>query len=99
MQPCGNNTASLRLIFLYVFFSCLVALQEGLRTGDLLIFQRGMPQEFSSRSVLSFLSRAASNSPWDHLAVVVRDHDPKNDVPYILEAGMNGVQVWRACKR
>ncbi len=61
--------------------------------GDLLLFQRGMPEDFSARSVYVFLSRLASGVPWDHVAVVVRDHDPKNDVPYVLEACAKGVQV------
>jgi hypothetical protein len=78
----------------FVFFrpdSINDRISDGLRTGDLLLFQRGMPEKFSARSVLSFLTRGAAQSPWDHVAVVVRDRDPKNNVPYVLEAGVNGV--------
>lgn len=84
-------------------------ISSSLRTGDLLLFQRGMPevlqkmllsdwrifflQKFSFRSLYCYLSRQASGSPWDHIAVIVRDRDPHNQVPYVLEACASGVQV------
>jgi hypothetical protein len=68
-------------------------ISEALKTGDLILFQRGMPERFSARSVFTFLTRGVAQSPWDHVGVVVRDRDPKNSIPYVLEAGPSGVQV------
>ena len=45
------------------------------------------------RSIFNFLSRTANRSSWDHIGVIVRDRDPKNDVPYVLEATYDGVKV------
>ena len=83
----------------FVFFrpeSTNDRISEALKTGDLLLFQRGMPERFSARSVFTFLTRGVANSAWDHVGVVVRDRDPKNNVPYVLEAGPSGVQVCAA---
>jgi hypothetical protein len=74
-------------------------ISEALKTGDLILFQRGMPERFSARSVFTFLTRGVAQSAWDHVGVVVRDRDPKNSIPYVLEAGPSGVQVPPLCER
>ena len=41
----------------------------------------------------TYMGNAANASPWDHIGVIVRDMDPKNDIPYILEATRDGVKL------
>eukprot|EP00455_Lapot_gusevi_P029959 TRINITY_DN3212_c0_g1_i3.p1 TRINITY_DN3212_c0_g1~~TRINITY_DN3212_c0_g1_i3.p1 ORF type:complete len:322 (-),score=25.12 TRINITY_DN3212_c0_g1_i3:33-998(-) len=81
----------------YVFFRPLSTnerIQDSLKTGDLVLFQRGLPDTFGLRGLFSFLSRSVTDSPWDHVGVIVRSPDPKNDIPFVLESSFSSTQLY-----
>lgn len=67
------------------------AIMTRVSTGDIVLFSHEPDPVRPLKTLLHWLQRAASDSKFDHIAVVIKDEH--SGLPYLLECTMSGVQL------